>query len=201
MGRARPVTTGSGAGPRLVFGTGSWTLLLTLMAVSADDRRYKHTRPSFGGDFKNSHPDRCLGRSRGGLTTKIHALTDNDGLPVKLVITPGQTRDIQAAAELLKGIRKGQMLLADRAYDADWVREMVFEKGGWANIPPKTNRKAHICFSPWRYKKRNLVERVFNKLKYYRRIAARYDKLGSSFLAMVKLACIRLRPRHYEPTA
>jgi transposase len=98
--------------------------------------------------LKKSHPDRCLGRSRGGLTTKIHALTDNDGLPVKLVITPGQTHDIQAAAEHLKDIRKGQMLLADRAYYADWLREMVFEKHGWANIPPKTNRKAPICFSP-----------------------------------------------------
>lgn len=128
-------------------------------------------------------------------------MTDGDGLPVKLVITPGQTHDIQAAAELLGDIRKGQMLLADRAYDADWLRDMVFEKGGWANIPPKTNRKSPICFSPWLYKQRNLVERFFNKLKYYRRIATRYDKLGSSFLAMVKLACIRLRLRHYESTA
>ena len=62
---------------------------------------------------------------------------------------------------------------------------------GWANIPPKTNRKATICFSPGLYKKRNLVERFFNKLKYYRRIATRYDKL----------ACIRLCLRHYETTA
>ena len=151
--------------------------------------------------LNKSHPDRCLRRSRGGLTIKIHALTDNDGLPVKFVITPGQTHDIQAAAELLKDISKGQMLLAYRAYDADWLREMVFEKGGWVNIPPKTNRKTPICFSPWLYKKRNLVERFFNKLKYYRRIATRYDKLGSSFLAMAKLACIRLRLRHYDSTA
>ncbi len=93
------------------------------------------------------------------------------------------------------------MLLADRAYDADWLREMVFEKGEWANIAPKTNRKAPICFSPSLYKKRNLVERFFYKLKYFRRIATRYDKLGSSFVAMVKLACIRLLLRHYESTA
>ena len=141
------------------------------------------------------------GRSRGGLTTKIHALTDNDGLPVKLVITPGQTHDIQAAAEPLKDIHKGQMLLADRAYDADWLRDRVFEQGGRANVPLKANRTSSICFSPWLYIQRNLVERFFNKLTYYRRIATRYDKLGSSFLAMVKLACIRLRLRHYESTA
>ena len=70
-----------------------------------------------------------LGEAGEVLLQKIHALTDNDGLPVKLVITPGQPHDIQAATELLKNSRKGQMLLADRAYDADWLREMVFEKG------------------------------------------------------------------------
>jgi transposase len=128
-------------------------------------------------------------------------LTDNDGLPAKLVITPGQTRNIQAAAELLKDICKGQTLLADSACYADWLCEMVFDKGGWANIPPNTNRKAPICFSPWLDKKVNLVERFFNKLKYYRRIATRYDKLRSSYLAMVKLECFRLRLLHYEPAA
>jgi transposase len=152
-------------------------------------------------DPKKSHPDRCLGRSRRGLTTKIHALTDGDGLPVRLTISPGQTHDILAAAELLDGIGEGQMVLADRAYDADWLRAMVTQQGSWANIPPKRNRKSPICFSPWLYKQRNLIERFFNKLKYFRRIATRYDKLGSTFLAMAKLACIRLRLRHYESTA
>ena len=96
------------------------------------------------------------------LLQKIHALTDDDGLPLKLVITPGQTHDIKAATELLSDIRKGQMVLADRAYDADWLHNMVSEQGGWANIPPKTNRKTPICYSPWLYKQRNLVERFFN---------------------------------------
>jgi transposase len=122
-------------------------------------------------------------------------------LPVKLAITPGQTHDIQAAAELLSDIRQGQMVLADKAYDADWLRGMVAQQGGWANIPPKSHRKNPIYFSPSLYKQRNLIERFFNKLKYYRRIATRYDKRGTTFLAMVKLACIRLRLRHYESTA
>jgi transposase len=128
-------------------------------------------------------------------------LTDGKGLPVRLAIKPGQTHDIQAAAELLNGIGKGQMVLADKAYDADWLREMVSVQGGWANFPPKSNRKNPVCFSPWIYKQRKLIERFFNKLKYFRRIATRYDKLGSTFLAMVKLACIRLRLRHNESTA
>lgn len=122
-------------------------------------------------------------------------------MPLKLAITPGQTHDIKAAAALLEDIGEGQMLLADKAYDADWLREMVSERGAWANIPPKSNRKAPVCFSPYLYRERNVVERFFNKLKYFRRIATRYDKLGSCFLAMIKLAAIRLRLRVYESTA
>lgn len=120
---------------------------------------------------------------------------------MKCIITPGNTHDIQAARALLADIRQGQMVLGDKAYDANWLRDYVAERGGWANIPPKTLRKSPVCFSPRLYKKRNLIERFFNKIKYYRRIATRYDKLGSTFAAMVKLACIRIRLRHYESTA
>ena len=150
----------------------------------ADDRRDERPRSPLCRDFKKSHPDRCLGRSRGGLTTKIHALTDSEGLPVRLTVTPGQTHDIQAAAELLVGIGEGQMVLADRAYDADWLRTMISQQGSWANIPLKSNRKNPICFSPWLCKQRNLIERFFNKFTYFKRIATRYDKLGSTFLAI-----------------
>lgn len=128
-------------------------------------------------------------------------MTDDVGLPVKIIITPGQAHDLTAAEELLADMPGGEMLLADKAYDADWLRASMSERGGWANIPPKSNRKGPIVFSPWLYKKRNLVERFFNKLKCFRRIATRYDKLGSTFLAMAKLACIRLKLRHYESTA
>lgn len=128
-------------------------------------------------------------------------MTDERGLPVKLAITPGQTHDIAVAADLLADIGEGQVLLADKAYDADWLREMLDARGAWANVPPRSNRKDPICFSPWLYRDRNLIERFFNKLKYFRRIATRYDKLGSTFLAMIKLAAIRLRLRDYESTA
>jgi len=101
-------------------------------------------------------------------------VTDEHGLPVKLAISPGEMHDIKAAAELLDHMSEGQMLLADKAYDADWLRDFVRERGAWANIPPKSNRKTPICFSPFLYKDRNQVERFFNKLKYYRRIATRY---------------------------
>ena len=74
-------------------------------------------------------------------------------------------------------------------------------RGAWANVRAMPNRVKTFAFSAWLYRKRNAVERFFNKLKYYRRIATRYDKLGSAYLAMVKLASIRLRLRHYESTA
>lgn len=151
--------------------------------------------------LKADHQDRCLGRSRGGLTTKIHAVTDGKGLPIKIVITPGNAHDLMAASELINDLRPGGMLLADRAYDAEWLRASLRTKSSWANIPPKSNRKRQVVFSPWHYKKRNLIERFFSKLKCYQKIATRYDKLGATFLAMIKLACVRLTLRHYESTA
>jgi transposase len=66
-------------------------------------------------------------------------------------------------------------LLADRGYDADWIRELARQQGAWANIPPKRNRKDPICFSPYLYRARNLIEQFFNKIKQCRRVATRYD--------------------------
>ena len=91
--------------------------------------------------------------------------------------------------------------MADKAYDANAIREMINGQGAWANIPPKSNRKDPICFSPYLYKARNLVERFFNKIKHFRRIATRYDKLAANYMAMIKLASIRVWLRAYESTA
>jgi transposase len=94
--------------------------------------------------------------------------------------------------------RGHQWLLADRGYDADWIRELAREQGAWVNIPPKRNRKDPICFSPYLYRARNLVERFFNKIKQCRRVATRYDKLAANYLAFVKLASIRIWLRANE---
>lgn len=107
--------------------------------------------------LRTDHPDRCLGESRGGLTTKIHALTDGKGLPIKIAITPGHAHDLTAAGELLDNLPSGAMLLADNAYDANWLRSKMSAQRSWANIPRKSNRKEAIVFSPWLYKKRNLM--------------------------------------------
>ena len=103
--------------------------------------------------------------------------------------------------ELLNALPENAMVLADKAYDANAIREMIDGQGAWANIPPKSNRKDPICFSPHLYKARNLVERFFNKIKHFRRIATRYDKLAANYMAMIKLASIRVWLRAYESTA
>jgi len=144
--------------------------------------------------------DNCTGRSRGGLTTKIHAVVDSNGLPLRLALTGGQQHDSLIATELMGGLRIKDMFLADKAYDSDAIRAFAKERGAWANIPPKSNRKNPICFSPLLYRKRNHVERFFNRIKQCRRIATRYEKLAANFLAMIKLAAIRLWLGVYEST-
>ena len=141
-----------------------------------------------------------MGRSRGGLTSKVHAVVDANGLPVCLGLTPGEAHDNRLCPVLLAGLRPQTMLLADRGYDADWIRAFVNQQRAWANIPPKQNRKAPICFSPYLYRARNLVERFFNKIKQCRRVATRYDKLTANYLAFIKLASIRIWLRAYEST-
>ena len=142
----------------------------------------------------------CTGRSRGGLTTKIHAVVDGQGLPVQLALSPGQEHDSLMAVELLSNLQSQGLLLADKAYDSDAIRKFVQDSGAWANIPPRRNRKNPICFSPHLYRDRNRVERFFNRIKQCRRIATRYEKLAENFLAFIKLAAIRLWLGVYEST-
>ena len=142
-----------------------------------------------------------MGRSRGGLTSKIHALVDTNGLPVRLALTAGEAHDNRLASKLLSRLRSKTMLLADRGYDADWIRALAAKKGAWANIPPRRNRSDPICFSPYLYRARNLVERFFSKITHCRRVATRYDKLAANYLAFVQLASIRLWLRVNESTS
>jgi transposase len=139
-----------------------------------------------------------MGRSRGGLTTKIHALVDADGLPIVLKLTEGQAHDGRAACDMLGSLAAGNILLADRAYDSDALRRTLAERGAWANVKPMPNRRNVPAFSSFLYRYRNLVERFFNKLKHFRAIATRYDKTPENYLASVKLASARIWMRVNE---
>jgi hypothetical protein len=84
--------------------------------------------------------EQLMGRSHGGLTTKIHAVVDTSGLPVRLALTEGEAHDNRLVLTLLPALKSGAMLLPDRGFDADWIRTFVSEHGAWANIPPKRNQ-------------------------------------------------------------
>ena len=99
---------------------------------------------------------------------------------------------------MLDGPGEGCVLLADRAYDSDAMRNALAARGAWACVKPMPNRKRIPAFSPFLYRYRNLVERFFNKLKHFRAIATRYDKRDDNFLASIQLASIRIWLRHNE---
>ena len=133
-----------------------------------------------------------MGRSRGGLTTKVHAVVDANGLPIQLKLTEGQAHDGRSAADMVDAMSPGQILLADRAYDSDGLRNRLAEKGAWANIKPMPNRVNIPAFSDFLYRYRNLVERFFNKLKHFRAIATRFEKHDDNYMALVKLASAKI---------
>ena len=133
-----------------------------------------------------------MGRSRGGLTTKIHALVDAEGRPIRFVLTPGQAGDAPAGLDLIDDLAPGAILIADRAYDTNAIRDHAAACGAWANVPPRTIRKGTFAFSRFVYRQRNLVERFFNRIKHFSGIATRYDRRPDNFLAALKLAAIRI---------
>lgn len=142
-----------------------------------------------------------MGRSRGGLTTIIHALVDIEGRPIDLRLSAGQVHDGRFADDMLETMKPDTILLADKAYDSEAIRAKAKEKSAWSNIPPKRHRKTSVTFSKWVYKQRNAVERFFSKLKHFRAIATRYEKNPLNYLAAVKLAATIIWIRSYESTA
>ncbi len=139
-----------------------------------------------------------MGRSRGGLTTKAHALVDANGRPIWLKLTEGQPHDGRSAEDMLDTLGPGDILLADRAYDSDKLRQILAERGAWANVKPIPNRKNIPAFSGFLYRYRNAVKRFFNKIKHYRGVATRYDKNPETYLVAVNLASARIWMRANE---
>jgi transposase len=122
------------------------------------------------------------------LTTKIHATVDALGNPIRILLTPGQAADISQAHALIDGV-DADGVIADKGYDANHFVEAIEEKGAAAVIPPRSNRTHPREYDRYHYKERNLVERFFNRIKQFRRIATRYEKLDTSFMAMIGLVC------------
>jgi transposase len=157
----------------------------------ADDRRNDYPRSPTRGGRKRGQKNEALGRCRGGFATKIHAACDSRGHPLRFILTAGQASDYTQALALLKDMR-AEAVLADKGYDADYIVEAVGKMGAIAVIPPKSNRKTPREYDANLYKERNHIERMFNKLKHFRRIATRYDKTALSFMSFLNLAAVRL---------
>ncbi|MFT3992034.1 MAG: IS5 family transposase [Luteolibacter sp.] len=139
---------------------------------------------------KKNGGDQALGRSRGGLTTKIHAACVDEIRSVGLILSPGQNADCRHFDELFDTLDKDNVLEAsalDKGDDTNAIRDRLAEDGIEPVIPSKSNRRAKFPHDVTLYKERNRVERFFNRIKHFRRIATRYEKYESTFLAMIQL--------------
>ncbi len=134
--------------------------------------------------------ERAIGRSRGGPTTKIHMACDAHGNPIDFEITGGETHDAKAAPEIIRKIDKADNFIGDKGYDSEEIRDQARSRGMNPVIPRKSNsKKPNPEFDSFLYKMRHLVENLFARLKHYRSIATRFEKLARNFKALVYLAC------------
>lgn len=148
------------------------------------DRLNQHQGAPLGGRRKRGAYAQAIGTSRGGRTSKLHGLTDATGRPRILLISPGNTSDMTMAPALLEAAAgRFDKLIADRGYDSNAIRAAVQAQGAEAVIPPTRSRKAPIPYDRSAYRARNLVERLWCRLKDWRRIATRYDKLAANYMA------------------
>src|SRR4029077_8022571 len=147
---------------------------------------------SLGGRFKKGEFAEAIGRSRGGRTSKIHALADDRGRPVAFALTPGNVADIAMAVPLLGAVARPKRLLADKAYDADSLRKWLKQRKVKAVVPSTASRRTPYPLDSRAYKRRNLIERMFCKLKNWRRIATRYDRYAQNYLSGLAPAAIMI---------
>lgn len=126
----------------------------------------------------------ALGRSRGGFSTKIHIAVDALGNPLRLLLTAGQRHDSVQAGALIDGFEP-QVLIADKGYDSDTLLESVRAKGIEAVIPPKKNRLVQREYDRHLYRERHLIECFINKIKHYRRVFSRFEKLSKNYMGFL----------------
>jgi transposase len=177
---------------------GVWDKVLAYVSAKADlenvciDSTVVRAHACAAGAAVSNATTEALGRSRGGFGCKIHALTDALGLPVRFILTGGQAGDITQAISLMKDIGRTGALLADKGYDANALLDWLGQRDIAAVIPPKANRKVQRSCDWYQYKARHVIECMFGKLKYFRRIATRYEKKASHFMEMLAFAAVLL---------
>ena len=176
--------------------SGLFKLLLQL--INADGSNA--TLLEIDSTFCKVHQSACsglknqeIGASRGGKNTKIHVLLNEKMRVINVVLSVGNINDADKALELFAGVNLvGQKVLADRAYSCDKIRSYLEERGAIVCIPDKSNFKVKHEFDAELYKQRNVVERFFQRIKNYRHVAFRFDKLAVCFLNFVLLASVAI---------
>jgi len=170
-----------------------WNDILSFFAQDSDvesvmiDGSIVRAHACASGYKKNSQEEQALGRSKGGFTTKIHALVDALGLPIKFILTPGQASEIKQAPELIKDI-KGAHILADKAFESDEFISQIIAQDCVPVIPPRSNRKDPREVDYYLYKERHLIECFFGKVKHFRRIFSRFDKMAQAYMGFLAFA-------------
>jgi len=136
---------------------------------------------------KDQQNQQSLGRSRGCFTTKIHAYVDALGNPLRFILTPGQSSEIKQASKLIDEISNANVL-GDKAFDCDEFLEQIVSQNCTPIIPPKENRKIKRDVDYYLYKERHLIECFFSKVKHFRRIFSRFDKLAEAYMGFLAFA-------------
>jgi transposase len=132
--------------------------------------------------------NQAIGLTKGGHNSKLTAAVDERGHVVALLLFPGLCAETTAAKQLLPLLAKTMVFVGDRGFDSDEVRQLVEDNGGLACIPPRSNRTSHRWCDPEFYRKRHFVENIFERIKFWRRVSTRYEKLASTILASLTLA-------------
>ncbi|MGR1217455.1 IS5 family transposase [Metapseudomonas otitidis] len=172
---------------------GVWLQVMESLAADADVEHLmvdgSIVRVHQHGAAKKDQDAEAMGKSRGGLSTKIHAAVDALGNPVRLLLTPGQASEYGQAQALLDGFSP-EAVLADKGYDSDAFVEAIQNLGAKTVIPSRRDRLEPRDLDLHLYQERNLVERFFQKLKQFRRIATRFERLARNYQSMLSLVSI-----------
>ena len=146
--------------------------------------------PDGGQPPKKGAVPRCIGGTKRGLNSKLHAVCDGEGRPIILLLSEGQMSDYKGAALMVDALPQGKALLGDKGYDADWFRQTLIKRCITPCISPKSNRKNPPAFDRELYRSRHKIENMFGKLKDWRRIHTRYDRCAHTFFSAICIADI-----------
>ena len=131
-----------------------------------------------------------IGRTMGWLNSKLHAVCDNQGRPLVLLLSEGQMSDYKGTALMIDALPRAKVMLGDRGYDANWFCVTLVQRGITPCIPPRANRKAQIDYDKTLYRQRYKIENMFGRLKDWRRIHTRYDRCAHTFMSAISIAAI-----------